>query len=82
MKKLEAAFNHKPSVERIVIYAEMLGDVPADVLATAFEECLRHCAYFPTIAELRQQGTKPKRNGKADMGIDLPGYYDGLKDLR
>jgi len=40
---------------RLALYAEGLGDIPADLLGAACGRVLRECRFFPTIAEIRER---------------------------
>lgn len=40
---------------RLELYAEGLGDIPADLLGAACIRVLRECRFFPSIAEIRER---------------------------
>jgi len=39
---------------RLELYAEGLGDIPADILGAACARALRECRFFPVVAEIRE----------------------------
>lgn len=42
---------------RLALYAEGLGDIPADILGAACARALRECRFFPSVAEIRERCT-------------------------
>ncbi|WCM27203.1 hypothetical protein NDN01_25005 [Sphingomonas sp. QA11] len=42
---------------RLELYAEGLGDIPADILGAACARALRECRFFPAVAEIRERCT-------------------------
>ena len=40
---------------RLELYAEGLGDIPADILGAACAQALRECRFFPAVAEIRER---------------------------
>lgn len=38
---------------RVALYAEMLSDIPADILSQAFRKVAMSSKFFPTVAEIR-----------------------------
>lgn len=55
--------NTKMTVEekakQMKAYERNLKDIPADILAVAFDECVQTCKFFPTVAEIREKAAKP-----------------------
>ena len=63
----------KLSDESQDVYWEMLKDIPEDKFAVGVKECLGHCKFFPTIAELGAASLPPIRDKMAPLPpIDHP----------
>ncbi len=41
-------------LERVNLYIELLGDLPADALAEGFTHAAKTCKFFPSVAEIRR----------------------------
>lgn len=53
MSKLAAAYRQEINIETQAMYLQSLGDLRLDRLELAFQQALKDCKFFPTIAEIR-----------------------------
>lgn len=53
MTKLGAAFRQEVSMETQAMYLQALADLPQNRLEAAFQQAVRECRFFPTVAEIR-----------------------------
>lgn len=69
MAFITAAIGKPLSDEALVVYYELLGDLPVDVLQTAAKRvCLEHkWANFPTVAELREAAAETMRGAVKEL---------------
>ncbi len=85
---LRAAYaNASPVSEATLeIYAQMLSDIPEEILDKILYQILNTCKFFPTIAEIREIAVNIMTDGKripdaieawgeVIQQIDLTGYY-------
>jgi hypothetical protein len=62
MGVLTAAFPNAPvGRETVLVYADMLGDIPEDLLRKAVRRCINTTKFFPTIAEIREAANSIRR---------------------
>lgn len=47
--------NTKIGPDGMETYSELLKDIPDEVIIQTMKNCLMHCRYFPTIAEIRER---------------------------
>jgi hypothetical protein len=56
LAKLTGVFpGTKIGADGMETYSELLQDIPDEVLVMAMRDCLLHCRFFPTIAEIRDR---------------------------
>lgn len=62
--------NFKLQPETVEAYAEMLADVPPDLLKAAAKQCVAASRFFPTVAELRDAALAlmPQQSGLPTAG--------------
>jgi hypothetical protein len=62
MGVLTAAFPNAPiSRETVLVYADVLGDIPEALLRKAVRQCLNTSKFFPAIAEIRKAADSIRR---------------------
>ena len=68
MGVLTAAFPNAPvGRETVLVYAEMLNDIPEALLRNAIRHCLNNSKFFPAIAEIRQAADSIRREAAKEQ---------------
>ena len=71
MKKLTQAFlvntGKRLETDTVGLYNNMLFDIPDQALVVAAQECIAHCKFFPTVAEIRDRAYQHE-----SMALELP----------
>lgn len=63
LKQLFAAYpTTNVGEDTVAVYVRLLQDIPSAALQQSVDQCILECSFLPSVAEIRQQWEKQKRD--------------------